>query len=660
MLHWITANPGWAGLVIFLVAWIESLVVIGIVLPGIFILFGIGAMIGLGLLEFYPVWLAASVGALFGDLVSYVIGYRLRGHLADFWPFSRYPQILRRGRHFFHRHGAKSVMIGRFVGPLRPVIPATAGMLAMRPRQFIGVAVPACILWAPAYLVPGMLFGASLEVASEYTGRLSVVLIILVVMLWLTWWLIRGSYEFLVSRSARWLRKAITWARRHPVVGRLTRSLLDPSQPELLSVSMLGLLLVLLLWGFAMILFMSPFSQQPREIDQAALQLAATLRNHIADPAMVAISQLSRWSVLLPTAAAVLLWLLGAARHSAAAHWLVAMGGGAILQFLLGWTLRATPLLQHPDVVEAWQPSPAMTMTTVVLGFFSIMVAKELRRRSRQWPYLATALSLTLLLLARVYLGLDWLSGALAGLFLGLAWTAIVGIGYRQRALLPFSGAIASLIFFGMLTLSLQWQIRDHLAEDLESLRLPLTIQELPADVWWDDRWQVLPRELTRFSPTAPRAFNFQVAVDLERFTEALAGDGWLRDTPADRTWLLQALNPDPNPAKLSLLGKDYLGRPELLRLRRYSDLGGAHQTLRLWDSGARLAPGGQPVYLGQLARENLVRRLRLLTYWRSLAAEPAALDEVAAALDEFELREVDAGLWLVRAAEPTADQSGR
>jgi membrane protein DedA with SNARE-associated domain/membrane-associated phospholipid phosphatase len=651
LLDWLAHNPGWAGLLIFLVAWIESLVVIGIVLPGIFILFGIGAMIGLGALEFYPVWLAASAGALLGDVVSFVIGFRLREHLADFWPFSRYPAMLTRGKRFFHQHGAKSVFAGRFVGPLRPVIPATAGMLAMEPRRFLGVAVPACILWAPAYLLPGMLFGASLEVAAEYTGRLSLVLVILVVMLWLTWWLIRGSYEFLVSRSARWVRRAITWARRHPVVGRITGSLLDPSQPELLSVSMLGLLLVLFVWAFAMILLLSPFSQQPQAVDQAVLELAQTLRNHIADPVMVFISQLSRWSVLLPTAAAVLLWLLGAARYSAAVHWLVAMGGGVVLQFLLSWTLRATPLLQQAASLETWRPSPAMTMTAVVLGFFSIMIAKELPRRSRQWPYLATALLLTLLLLARVYLGLDWLSGALAGLLLGLAWTAIVGIGYRQRALLPFSGAVASAIFFGMLTISMNLQVRDHLSEDLESLRLALPVQPVDANAWWLERWEALPRELPRFSSVAARQFNFQVAADPGDFAAALASAGWYPDSPADWTWLIQALNPNPDPAALSLLGKDHLGRPEVLRLRRFDGVSGSHQTLRLWDSGARLEPGGRILYLGQLAEERLVRRLRLIYYWRSMPAEPAMVEQVAEALDGLEVRRVEPGLLLVREA---------
>ena len=61
-------------------------------------------------------------------------------------------------------------------------------------------------------------------------------LIIIVGILWLTWWLIRLIYEPLASRSARWLRHGIRWSRRHPVLGRITGPLIDPSRPEALSV----------------------------------------------------------------------------------------------------------------------------------------------------------------------------------------------------------------------------------------------------------------------------------------------------------------------------------------------------------------------------------------------------------------------------------------
>ncbi|MBT8041316.1 MAG: DedA family protein, partial [Gammaproteobacteria bacterium] len=182
-MSWLGAHPGWGALTIFLVAFLESLVLIGILLPGMFILFGIGALVGLGALELMPLWIAATLGAFCGDSLSYYFGHRFRGALLDVWPFSRYPGLMERGTFFFRRHGAKSVLTGRFIGPLRPVIPAVAGMMGMKPPRFLVVDSVACVLWAPAFLIPGILFGASLEVASEYTGRLTVMLIILLVLL---------------------------------------------------------------------------------------------------------------------------------------------------------------------------------------------------------------------------------------------------------------------------------------------------------------------------------------------------------------------------------------------------------------------------------------------------------------------------------------------
>ena len=104
-------------------------------------------------------------------------------------------------------------------------------MMGMKPSRFLTIDIPACISWAPLFLLPGVLFGASLEVASEYTGRLTVILVILLVVLWLTWWLMRLVYEPLANRSAHWLRHAINWSRRHPVLGRVAGPLLDPFAP---------------------------------------------------------------------------------------------------------------------------------------------------------------------------------------------------------------------------------------------------------------------------------------------------------------------------------------------------------------------------------------------------------------------------------------------
>ena len=649
LLNWLNAHPGWGFATVLLVAFFESLVLIGILLPGMFILFGVGALIGLGVLELVPVWIAATAGAFLGDTLSYALGYRFKTHLVDIWPFSRYPAMIDRGKAFFHRHGVKSVVAGRFIGPLRPVIPAVGGMLGMKPARFLPVDLTACVIWAPAFLLPGMLFGASLEVAAQYTGRLSVMLIILVAVLWLIWWLIRAIYEPLASRSARWVRRFIRWSRRHPVLGRITGPIIDPARPEALAVTMMGLLLVVMFWGLVMLLFLSPFSAQPQAADQAVRDLALALRNHLADPVMVALSQLSRWPVTLFSALALLLWLIGAGRHKAALHWLIAIGGGSLLHVLLSWSLRATPeVIELGDRVLS-APSAAMSLPTVVLMFFAVMEAGELRRRHRQWPYLAAGLLLTLLTLARLYLGLEWLSGALMGILSGLAWAAAVGFAYRQRARRHFSGAAASLIFYGALALLFAWQVGEHTDEDLAALQSTTVTRSIAAEDWWNGAWRSLPAERTRLSGIEARVFDAQFAVRPERLAGLLEADGWAPVPESDWRWFLQALNPEPTERSLPLIGRAYEGRPEVLLLQKNIAPEGHLMTFRLWDSGMRLAPDEQVVYLGQVAEETLVQRLGLFSYWRATRPDPARLQGMLQALEPLEQQATQEGPVLIR-----------
>ena len=648
LLNWLQANPAWGSVIVLLVAFFESLVLIGILLPGMLILFGIGALIGLGVLELTPIWIAASIGALLGDSFSYYLGRRYREALVDVWPFSRYPGLIERGTEFFQRHGAKSVMTGRFIGPLRPVIPAVGGMMGMAPARFAAVDLPACVLWAPAFLLPGVLFGTSLEVASQYTGRLAAILIILLVLLWLTWWAIRSIYEPLASRSARWVRHAIRWNRRHPVLGRVTGPLIDPSRPEAVSVAMTGILLVLVIWAFLMLLFLSPFSTQPESLDLAVRDLALSLRNHLADPVMVALSQLSRWQVSVFSALALLLWLLGAGRIKVALHWLVAMAGGALLHLILSWGLRRAPEVLELQGEVLGSPSAAMGLVTVVLTFFAVMEAGELRRRHRQWPYLAAAVVILLLGTARLYLGLEWLSGALVGIVSGLAWVAVVGFAYRQRATRHFSGGMASLVFYGAFTALFFWQVSEHAQTDTDALQSTTVLREISAEGWWQSEWRTLSSKRSRVSSIAEVRFNLQVAAEPGELAALLSKSGWQQVPDTDWRWVLQALNPEASSLTLPLLGRAYQGAPEDLLLKKVI---GKQElvTLRLWDSGVRLAPEGNVLYLGQMVEEVLVQRFGLFSFWRAVAVREPLVTSLQQALPGLERKVVDDGLLLIR-----------
>jgi undecaprenyl-diphosphatase len=279
------------------------------------------------------------------------------------------------------------------------------------------------------------------------------------------------------------------------------------------------------------------------------------------------------------------------------------------------------------------------------------MVAKELRRHHRKWPYLASGLLLTLLLIARIYLGLDWLSGALVGFILGLAWTAIVGMAYRARALRSFDGSMASIIFYGTLVLTLSWQINVHLEEDLAAVRIPLDERIIPADEWWTESWAQLPAERTRAPASQARAFNLQVGGRPDVLAGVLAREGWEPVAPASWRWFLQSLNPEADERTLPLTGRNFLGQGEALVMRHGGAEGGEQWVVRLWDSGGRLGPTAVPLYLGQFTLERLDQRLWLFSHWRPAYPSKEALERLARIMEAAgaETRYATSDLLLIR-----------
>ena len=181
VLDWIARHPELAGLVVFLVAAGESLALVGIVVPGVVFMLGIGALVGLNAIDLWQALLWAAAGAVVGDWVSYWLGRHFDQQLRHVWPLSRYPKLIPEGEKFFERHGGASIFFGRFVGPLRPIVPAVAGIMHMPQGKFYVINVISAILWAPVVILPGVAFGESIQLASEVFFRLIAVIVILIV-----------------------------------------------------------------------------------------------------------------------------------------------------------------------------------------------------------------------------------------------------------------------------------------------------------------------------------------------------------------------------------------------------------------------------------------------------------------------------------------------
>lgn len=157
VLRFIGDNGHLAPVVVFALAFGESLAFISLLLPATAILLGAGGVLGAAGVGFWPVWAAAALGAVLGDWLSYWLGYHFKSAIAGYWPLSRRPDLLARGRAFFARWGVLGVFLGRFFGPLRSAMPLVAGICAMPVLPFQLANVASALIWALGVLAPGQL-----------------------------------------------------------------------------------------------------------------------------------------------------------------------------------------------------------------------------------------------------------------------------------------------------------------------------------------------------------------------------------------------------------------------------------------------------------------------------------------------------------------------
>ena len=387
VLDWTRAHQDWAELAVFGIACGESLAVVGLVLPGALLLFGAGALVAVGALELWPTLLWAAAGAVAGDGLSFWFGRHYQQRLRVMWPMRRYPELVGRGVDFFYRHGGKSILLGRFVGPLRAFIPAVAGMLGMPVGRYLAINLCSALLWSPAHILPGVVFGASLDLAGEVAGRLVMLLVLLIVVIMVLLWLAQRVYLFVLPRANDYLYRLLTWSGRHPWLGKLSGTLVDPDQPEARGLLVFGLILLASAWFFFRILHGVLGAPSALPLDTAVYQLLQGLRTPWADQLMVLMTELGDVQVYVPVTVALLAWLLLRGRHSAAAHLLSAVGFGVLLSQGLKYALKvprppsAQLVLHDPSF-----PSGHASISMALYGFLAVLLARELSARRRWLP----------------------------------------------------------------------------------------------------------------------------------------------------------------------------------------------------------------------------------------------------------------------------------
>jgi len=382
--QWLASHPHWLGLALLLVACMESLAVVGLLIPGTVLTFSIALLAGNGVLTLGETLLLGFIGGLIGDLLSYGLGRRYHQGIRRLPGLRNHPEWLLRAEHYFQRYGVASLLVGRFIGPLRPMLPMTAGMLDMPFGRFLLVSLCAAAGWSMAYLLPGWSAGAAMRLPLQEG-------------FWSEAAIVAGGLLVLATSTAYASLRQLRWV-------------------SALSAAVSIAILLGLFFGWPHF----------KELDEGLLAVIQSERSSVLDRIMVVITRLGDFHTQLWAGVLLCVLLLILRQWRAAIFSILTLLGTATAN----GALKASFARVRPEVLMEPLSSYSFPSghSSAAFAFFltlGVLAGRDQPPRLRlAWLVLAS-LPATAIALSRVYLGVHWMTDVTAGAVLAASICAL-------------------------------------------------------------------------------------------------------------------------------------------------------------------------------------------------------------------------------------------
>jgi membrane protein DedA with SNARE-associated domain len=177
---------------VLILALSEAIPVVGTVVPGSTLILAISTIATAADVNPWVLLIAAIVGAIVGDGLSFWLGHQYHREILRGWPLNRFPRLIERSARFIRRHGAASVFLARFTAVVRAFVPLVAGILRMSSGRFYVANVLSALVWAPAHVFPGVLAGMAISVAGPHATELALFVLAALVLASIAWHVLRG------------------------------------------------------------------------------------------------------------------------------------------------------------------------------------------------------------------------------------------------------------------------------------------------------------------------------------------------------------------------------------------------------------------------------------------------------------------------------------
>jgi undecaprenyl-diphosphatase len=421
-----------------LVSFAESLAFIGVFVPGGILVILFGFLSSQGYLDLGDLIWFAAIGAILGDSVSYWLGSK---GTRFFRNENRILKLshLEKGEQFFKKYGEKSILLGRFVGPMRPIVPFVAGLFKMRQRTFLFWNIVSGFLWASVYLLLGYFFGGAVRTLEAWTTRAGFFAFIVLFFILIIWFLIkriRPIFVFFVSIAVSIKNAAISnpdvqkIIKKHPRIFAFIKRRFSRKRFS-------GLPLTLIFFAFiyaASLLFgiiedIITLDPIVAAADIRVANLFYAFRNMELIKFFTWVTLLGKWEIVISGAitSTIILWFWRKKTY-ALALW-VTLFGSEILNLLGKFTFhRPRPEIAYYAEHGFSFPSGHATIALAFYGFLTYIILRETKKWGRKATILFCGLIVILSIgLSRLYLGVHYVSDVWGGYLSGLLFL-IIGI----------------------------------------------------------------------------------------------------------------------------------------------------------------------------------------------------------------------------------------
>ena len=601
-----------------LVAFLESLAIIGTIIPGSVTLTAVGVMMGSGIIPVYPTLAAAIIGAVLGDVLSYFIGRYYHGNIRKMWPFTSYPNLLTQGEAYFRQHGGKSIFFGRFVGPIRAILPLIAGMLDMPFGYFIVSDIFSAIFWAPAYLLPGMLVGAAtLELPPQAATHLILYLLLGLVLASIAVWILRRITAFLLYRIDRILASFWLFCRRHHTLNSIPKLMHhNVSKGHRQLAFLLSMVLSLLL--VVIILTQPQWLSDQNSLNRAVFSALQSLRTPYMDDVMLIITYFGEKLVIYFTIGITLIFLFSKQLYRAcffvAFNLVVSSGIIGLCKHLI-----YSPRPQNFISVQTSHsfPSGHAGLFTANVMFIAWLLGRQSKRISQKRLGLLTVSLALLIASTRLYLGDHWLIDVIAGMAIGTFSASLSAFlfSFRSSPTVPIRATLLALLPALFLGVTIYGSL--HFQKDKIGRTHAFNQVNMTEQAWWQQQQPVLDRYRHNRFDVATDFLNVQWLAEQTEIEKTLRSHGWKNTAPTSSFEILKRIFAKDKTQVLPVFPKlFYYREPDILLVK--SSAKEPLLILRLWKVPGQIQNQSDPLWIGFIEHQ-LIWRNRWLRQHQEL-----------------------------------------